>query len=126
MAQTIGEAIRLIQKLGQFDIGDIRMESNEPTYHHVNHKYRETIIVPYISIENNITYLTSKGERFIIFADGIKARVIESYEKHICELEEEIRKLYGIDTWSFVKRWYQSDKAMDSMHFVVIKVKKEE
>lgn len=126
MAQTIGEAISLIQKLGQFDIGDIRMESNEKSYHHVNHKYRETIIVPYIAIEGNISFSTNKGDKYIRFADGITAKVIESYEKHICDLEEEVRSLYNIDCWSFIKRWYNANKSMSSMEFVVIKVKKEE
>lgn len=125
MSKTIGESLLIIQRLGKFDITNMRIEGNNPTYHHINHKFRETIIVPYVAIENNISYLTNKGERYIIFADGIKGKVVESSEKHICELEEDIKKLYGIDTWSFVKRWYQSDKAMDSMHFVVIKVEKE-
>lgn len=125
MSQTIGQVINQLQRIGEFDIANIRMESNETTYHQINHKFRETIILPYVAIENNISYLTNKGERYIIFADGVKGKVIESSEKHICELEEDIKKLYGIDTWSFVKRWYQSDKAMDSMHFVVIKVIKE-
>lgn len=126
MSKTIGEVIVALQRIGQFNLTDIRMESNNPTYHHINHKFREEIIVPYVAIENNITYMTTKGEKHITFADGITAKVVESYEKHICELESKIQSLYGIDAWSFVKRWFASDKGMDSMHFVVIKVKKEE
>lgn len=125
MSQTIGQVISKLQRIGDLDIVSMTMDSNEVSYHHINHKFRETIIVPYVAIENNISYFTNKGDKYIIFADGIKAKVIESYEKHICELETEIRNLYGIDTWTFIKRWYQSDKGMDSMHFVVIKVKKE-
>lgn len=102
------------------------MESNETSYHHINHKFRETIVVPYVAIENNISYLTNKGDKYIIFADGIKAKVVESYEKHICDLEEDIQKLYGIDTWSFIKRWYKTYKQMDSMHFLILKLGKDE
>lgn len=125
MAQTIGEAISLIQKLDQFDIGDIRMESNEPTYHHVTHKYRDEIVIPIIAIENNITFFTNKGERYIIFVDGVKAKVVDVQEKHICELEETIKRLYNCDCWTFVKKWYATYKNMESMVFVCIKVRKE-
>lgn len=114
----------LINKF-KLDIANIRMESNEPSYHHVSHNFREEIIVPIIAIENNITFMINKGDRYIIFHDGVKAKVTEVKEKHICELEEEIKRLYNCEIWTFVKKWYATYKSMDSMTFVCIKVIKE-
>lgn len=126
MAQTIGEAILLLQKIGNFELTDLRMDNNEPTYHRINHKFRETIIVPYIAIEHNLSFLTNKADRCVMYADGITAKVVEAKEVHICELEDDIQKLYGISAWQFMARWYQTYKGMSSMEFVVIKVRKEE
>lgn len=115
----------LINKF-KLDIANIRMESNEPTYHHVSHNFRDEIIVPIIAIENNITFMINKGDRYIIFHDGVKAKVSEVQEKHIFELEEEIKRLYNCEVWTFVNKWYATYKIMDSMTFVCIKVRKEE
>lgn len=126
MARTIGEAIAMLQKIGNLEIADFRMDNNESTYHRINHKFRETVIVPYIAIEKNISFLTNKADRYVVYADGITAKVVEAKEIHICELEELIQRLYGISAWQFMQRWYKSYKSMSSMEFVVIKVKKEE
>ena len=116
--------IELINRFG-LNIECTKMESNEPTYHHVTHKYRDEIVIPIIAIENNITFFTNKGERYIIFVDGVKAKVVDVQEKHICELEETIKRLYNCDCWTFVKKWYSTYKNMESMVFVCIKVRKE-
>lgn len=116
--------IELIKRFG-LNIECTQMESNEPTHHHVTHKYRDEIVIPIIAIENNITFFTNKGERYIIFVDGVKAKVVDVQEKHICELEETIKRLYNCDCWTFVKKWYSTYKNMESMVFVCIKVRKE-
>lgn len=126
MSKTIGEAIMLIQRLGQFDLAGINMDGNEISYHNVRHRFKEEIVIPYIGIGNNITFMTNKGERHIIFVDGTKGKVVEAYEKHICELGDKIRSLYNLSEWEFIQRWYNTYNGMDSMHFVVIKVEKEE
>lgn len=123
---TISEAISAVLKLGCNDIRSFRMESNETTYHKVNHKYRETIIAPYISVQNNISFMIGKGQKHIIFADNTTAKVIDVKEKHICELENDIKEQYNCDPWTFIRKWYASYKDMDSMTFLVIKTKKEE
>lgn len=126
MARSLAEAIQLLSKTFDTEIVDFRMDNNEPTYHRINHKFRETIIVPYIAIEHNLSFLTNKADRYVIYADGITAKVVETKEAHICELEDEIQKLYGISSWQFMTRWYQTYKGMSSMEFVVIKVRKED
>ena len=102
------------------------MEEKESRCYHVTHKYKEEIIIPYIGILDNVSYLSDKGERYSIFADGVKAKVVESYEKHICELEDDIKIMYGCDCFTFIKKWYNAYPMMQSMFFVVIKVRKEE
>lgn len=126
MATSLAEAIQLLSKTFDTEIVNFRMDNNEPTYHRINHKFRETIIVPYIAIEHNLSFLTNKADRYVMYADGITAKVVEAKEVHICELEDDIQKLYGISAWQFMTRWYQTYKGMSSMEFVVIKVRKEE
>lgn len=125
MAETIGEALVLMQRLGG-DVVGMSLDNNNPTEHYVLHKFKETMIVPYYAVTNNCSLIMSKGDHYVTTADGIHCKVVSWEEKHICELEEEVQSLYNIDCWSFIKRWYNANKSMSSMEFVVIKVKKEE
>lgn len=125
MAQTIGRVINQLQRIGELDIISMNMDSNEPTYHHVRHRYKDEIIVPYVAVERNASFFTNKGERHIIFTDGAKGKVITSKEVHVGEAEEDIKRIYGIDAWTFIRRWYLADKGMDSMHFIYIKIERE-
>lgn len=125
MAETIGEALVLLQRLGG-DVVSMSLDNNNPTEHYVNHKFRNMIIIPFVCLHRNIDFVMSKGEKYILTADGIHAKVVSWEEKHICELEDKIHELYGMDAWSFVKRWWKSYKNMDSMHFLILKLKKDE
>lgn len=126
MAKTIGEALRLIQRLGG-DIVGMSLDNNNPTEHNVLHKFKETMIVPYYAVSNNISLVMSKGDHYVTTADGIHCKVVSWEEKHICELEDKIRELYNINTWDYVKKWFKATKGcMDSMHFLIIKLKKDE
>lgn len=102
------------------------MERNETSYHKVKHRYKEEIIVPYIAVQNNIDFMLNKGERYLITADNVKAKVLEAKEVHMCELWEDIDRLYKLSVWDFIVRWYNSEKNMDSMHLLHIKLRKEE
>lgn len=124
MAKTIGEALRLLQKLGGEIVG-MSLENNSPTEHRVNHKFKEVMILPFAGITNNVDLIMSNGEHYVTTSDNIRCKVVNWSEKHICELEEEIQKLYGIDAWSFVKRWYKAAPRMDSMHFLVLNLTKD-
>ena len=126
MAETIGEALVLLQRLGG-DVVGMSLDNNNPTEHYVNHKFRNTIIIPFVCLHRNIDFVMSKGEKYILTADGIRAKVVSWEEKHICELEDEIQRLYNIDCWNYIKRWHKATKGkMDSMHFLIIKLKKDE
>ena len=126
MAETIGEALVLLQRLGG-DVVGMSLDNNNPTEHNVLHKFKETMIVPYYAVTNNCSLIMSKGDHYVTTADGIHCKVVSWEEKHICELEDEIQRLYNMDCWSYIKRWHKATKGcMDSMHFLILKLKKDE
>lgn len=124
MAKSIIEALRMFQKIGFNDVMTMSLDNNEKTIHSINHRFKEEICVPFVGLTNNISFIMSKGEKEVHCADGIVARVLEWEEKHICELEDDIQRLYGIGCWQFMCRWYKSEKRMDSMHFIKMKLEK--
>lgn len=124
MAKSIVEALGMLQRVGFKDIVSMSLDSNQPTTHEINHRFREVVIVPFVGLTRNIDFVMSKGEKIIFCADGIRAKVVEWEECHICELEKDIQDIYGIDAWSFIKRWYNTEKLMDSMTFIKMKLEK--
>ena len=126
MAETIGEALVLLQRLGG-DVVAMSLDNNNPTEHNVLHKFKETMILPYYAVTNNCSLIMSKGKHYVTTADGIHCKIVSWEEKHICELEDEIQRLYNMDCWSYIKRWHKATKGcMDSMHFLILKLKKDE
>ena len=126
MAETIGEALVLLQRLGG-DITGMSLDNNNPTDHYVNHKFRNTIIIPFAALHRNIDFVMNKGEKYILTADGIRSKVVSWEEKHILDLEDKVRELYGIDLLRYLKSWHKATKGcMDSMHFLILKLKKDE
>ena len=126
MAETIGEALVLMQRLGG-DVVGMSLDNNNPTEHNVLHKFKETMVVSYYAVTNNVSLVMSKGDHYVTTADGIHCKVVSWEEKHICELEDEIQRLYNMDCWSYIKRWHKATKGcMDSMHFLILKLKKDE
>lgn len=123
MAKTLGEAIKLMSKVG--DVADVESQVTDPVEAYVNHRFREEMILPYVGITPNIAFIMACGERYVTTTDGIHCKVVECEERHICDLEEKIRTIYGIEPYDFIRRWYKTCKAMDSMTFVHIKLKKE-
>lgn len=118
----------LLSRLGEFKIIDLsfNMERNETSYHKVRHKYRDEIIVPYIAVQNNIDFMLNKGDRYLLTADGAKAKVVECKEVHVCDLKDDITRLYGMSAWDYICRWHTTEKNMDSLHLLHIKLRKEE
>lgn len=126
MAETIGKALVLLQRLGG-DVVGMSLDNNNPTEHHVLHKFKETMILPYYAVTNNVSLVMNKGDHYVTTADGIHCKVVSWEEKNICELEDEIQRLYNMDCWSYIKRWHKATKGcMDSMHFLILKLKKDE
>ena len=125
MAETIGEALVLLQRLGG-DIVGMSLDNNNPTEHNVLHKFKETMILPYYAVSNNCSLIMSKGEHYVTTADCIHCKIVSWEEKHICELEKLIREIYNISAWDMICKWYRYCKYMDSMHFLILKLKKDE
>lgn len=103
------------------------MESTQDTYHRVKHKFRDVIIVPIIAISNNWDFLLNKrAKKRIKTADGAECIAVEWETNHICEFEEDIKKIYGLDPWTFIKRWYSSEPNFTSTEFVKIRLRRED
>ena len=124
MAKSIPEALAMFQRHGFKDVISMSLDNNQTTYHAINHRFREEIIVPFIGLTQNIDFCMSKGDKIIRCADGVEAKVLEWKDVHICELEKDIQELYHIDAWAFLKRWWTTEKRMDSMTFIKMKLEK--
>ena len=124
MAKSIPEALAMFQRHGFKDVISMSLDNNQPTYHAINHRFKDVVIVPFVGLTPNIEYCMSKGDMIIRCADGVEAKVLEWKDVHICELEKDIQDLYHIDAWSFLKRWWTTEKRMDSMTFIKMKLEK--
>lgn len=124
----IGRAVKLLAMATNSDmsITQMNMDSNIPTLHAITHSFKEELIVPYIGIEKNIEFFLGKGKKQVVTADGILANVISIEEKHICDYEDDITRIYGISPWEFIKRWYSANIGADSMVFAKLKLEKVE
>lgn len=89
----------------------------------VRHKYKDEMIVPYVCLYPNIQPFKEK-DLTLMTKDGIKAKVLLIEEVHICEIEEDVKRIYGIDMWTYLKKWYNFDKSMQSMYFIKLKLRK--
>ena len=124
MAKSIPEALAMFQRHGFKDVISMSLDNNQTTHHAINHRFKEEVIIPFVGISSNIDFIMSKGEKIIRCADGVEAKVIEWKDCHVCELEKDIQDLYHIDAWAFLKRWWTTEKRMDSMTFIKMKLEK--
>lgn len=124
MAKSIIEALSMLQRIDVNCIMDMSLDNNENSEHAINHRFRDELIVPFVGITNNVNFIMSKGEKTIVCADGIKARLLDWKDLHICELENDIQDMYGISAWDFVKRWFKTEKRMNSMTFIKMKLQR--
>ena len=90
----------------------------------LKHRYREQVIVPYVGISNNALFFVDKDDRYMYTADNVRCLVTNVEYNHVFELEKEIKDNYKLDVLSFLKKWYEADKNMQSMEMVVLKLKK--
>ena len=100
----------------------------EVTYHRINHSFKTEILVPVSAITNNIDFLINdkNATRMVKTSDNVEC-VVDSFEEvHICTLENDIKKLYGMEPWPYIMRWYKVVPTMHSMDFVRIKLKRNE
>lgn len=119
-------AVKLLAMATNSDMSITQMntDSNMPTLHAITHSFKEELIIPYIGIEKNIEFFLGKGAKQVVTADGILANVKSIDEKHICDLEGDIVRIYGISPWEFIKRWHGANMGADSMIFAKLKLEK--
>lgn len=120
--ESLGRALSLLLKYDDWEISDMIIQGKEIYY--LNHRYKDEVIVPLVAVSPNVYFLLDKGVRYVLCTDEIKCRVVDCKEMHICELVDDIKRLYNMDAWSFINRWYQYEKAMDSMEFLKLKLVK--
>lgn len=111
---------------GYFNLSILGMEMNnsKPIEVRIDHKFREEMIVPYCAIDNNVAFLLCKGERYLDTKDGVRCKVLSAEERHICDIEADIQRLYGKDAWSFIKIWHKYNNMASSLFFVHLKLQK--
>jgi hypothetical protein len=100
----------------------------EVTYHRINHSFKSEIIVPVAAISNNIDFLVNdkNATRMVKTSDNVECVVDGFEEAHICTLENDIKKMYGMEPWSYIMRWFKVVPSMYSMEFLKIRLKKYE
>ena len=87
----------------------------------IQHTFKKEVIIPIAALYHNLEFLCNKDEEKILkTSDGYTCRVKRYELIHICRLEQDIQRLYNMDTWSYVKRWYSAIPYMDSMNFIKI------
>ena len=85
---------------------------------YINCKYRDEIIVPLIGISPNVyewSLISDKDKvgTLCLMKDGILAEVKGCETKTVFEFEEDIKRLYNVEPYEFMKRWYNaSEKQM--------------
>lgn len=128
MYRKISKMICVFRKLDVFEFEHMGVDVHkETTSHDVKHKYREEMILPIISISNAYDFfIFNESSKIVTTADGIKCVVSDWSEENVCDLEEDIKRLYDMDAWSFIKIWRNTFPQMTSMQFVKMKLKKYE
>lgn len=121
---TILECIQLIQNYGDYQIELVKMDWNRNTVHHVKHRFANKMIVPINAIANNVDFLLCKGDKIMITADNVECNVVGWKQTHICDLEDNIKELYKLDAWSFLKRWRKNDEHTSDMYFIELELQK--
>lgn len=96
----------------------------------INCKYREEIIVPLLAISPNWEYFnTPNSHKFGIKAlmkDGVVAKVRGSETKTIFEFEEDIKRLYKVEPYEWLKKWYSAcDGMLSNLYLCHIYLNKE-
>lgn len=93
----------------------------------VLHTFKDEIFVPLLAISPNIEFLFDKKKKLIVTSDNIQTTVVRFERVHILsdKAQELVKRLYNVDVYSFMRRWY-SALDITSMEFVYINLKKYE
>lgn len=128
MYRKISEIICVLRKLDVFELEHMGLDvSVVETCHDIKHKYKDEVIIPIVAMNNAYDFfIFSESAKRVVTADGVKCNVVEWGEYNICDIEDEITRLYNMDAWSFMKVWRNSFPQMTSMQFIKMKLEKYE
>lgn len=121
---TLTTAVTELYRYFKTNIIDMNMNNTTPIEVRIDHRFKEEMIVPYCAIDNNVAFLLCKGERYLDTKDGFRCKVLSAEERHICDLEQDIYRLYGKDAWSFIKIWHKYSKNSSSLIFIHLKLQR--
>ena len=96
--------------------------------YYVNHKYREKIIVPLIAIERNVSFLCDDNDedKNIQTSDNVICGITDIKVSNILDLENEISTIYKMGAYEYLKIWRGAYNNIDSLSFVMLKLKRKE
>ena len=102
--------------------------TKEKTYHRILHSFKPEVIVPIAAITNNVDFIINGRDcqRLIKTSDDVECLVESFNVVHMCQLDDDIKRLYGMEPWLYIKRWFKVAPQMYSMEFIKIKLKKYE
>lgn len=93
----------------------------------VLHTYKDEIFVPLLAISSNVDFLFDKKKKLLVTSDNIQAEVKYWESVHILsdEAKEIVKRMYNIDVYAFMRKWYAS-LDITSMEFIYARLKKYE
>lgn len=93
----------------------------------IQHSYKSEVIIPIAALYHNLEFLCNKEEEKIVkTSDGFTCKVKRYDLIHICKLEQDIKRLYNMNTWDYIMRWYSVMPFIDSMYFIKMDLEKYE
>lgn len=93
----------------------------------VLHTFKGEIFVPLLAISPNVEFFFDKKKRLVVTSDNIQASVVRFQSVHILsdEARELIKRLYNVDVYWFMRKWYSS-LDITSMEFIYMNLNKYE
>jgi hypothetical protein len=93
----------------------------------VLHTFKDEIFVPLLAISPNVSFFFDKKKRLVVTSDNIQASVVRFESMHILsdDARDLVQRLYNVDVYSFMRKWYSS-LDITSMEFVYMILKKYE
>lgn len=90
-------------------------------------KYKEQVLLPYIAVTDNVNFLCDKSKEIrCMTADGVPC--VATYCKEINILSENaeqlVKKLYNVDVFGYLCKWYAYDKNLSSLMFLELYLRK--
>ena len=96
----------------------------------VQHTFNSEIIIPICAMRNNVDFIVSKAkEPLILTSDNVKCKAAFYTIANIVDLEADVKRIYKMSAWDFIKRWYENLRFIDSMSFIkmtLVRIKNDE